>query len=108
MPAPSRTRSRPGPRTRDALAALGVVASLATAAWLYVTRPGSLVALLPSTDVVEVHADFHTFWYSAVALTQGSDLYDTPAKLTNLNPPVLSVLLAPFAAVGPLTGYRVF
>jgi hypothetical protein len=35
----------------------------------------------------ELHVDFDTFWNSAVALTQGADIYDTPAKLTNLNHP---------------------
>jgi arabinofuranan 3-O-arabinosyltransferase len=38
----------------------------------------------------------------------GQDIYDTPAKLTNLNPPLLSILLAPFAALDPLSAYRVF
>ena len=47
----------------------------------------------------ELHVDFDTFWHSAVALTQGADIYDDAgAKLTNLNPPLLTVLLAPFAA----------
>ena len=56
----------------------------------------------------EVHVDFDTFWHSAVALTQGGDIYTTPAKLTNLNPPLLTVLLTPFAALDAFTAYRVW
>ena len=54
-----------------------------------------------------VHVDFDTFWHSAVALTQGGDIYETPAKLTNLNPPLLTVLLTPLAWLDALTAYRV-
>ena len=38
----------------------------------------------------------------------GGDIYETPAKLTNLNPPLLTVLLAPTALLDALTGYRIF
>ena len=38
----------------------------------------------------------------------GGDIYDTPAKLTNLNPPLLTVLLTPFAVLDALTAYRIF
>ncbi|MGH8917009.1 MAG: glycosyltransferase family 87 protein, partial [Actinomycetes bacterium] len=48
------------------------------------------------------------FWNSAVALTNGTDIYNTPAKLHNLNPPLLSVLLTPFAAIDVVTAYRIF
>ena len=40
--------------------------------------------------------------------TQGGDIYDTPAKLRNLNPPLLAVLLAPFALLDALPAYRLF
>lgn len=93
---------------RRAVAALLVLASLLTAAVLYVRSPGGLVALLPSPDMRELHVDFDTFRLSAVALLEGGDIYDTPAKLTNLNPPLLSVLLTPFAALDALVAYRIF
>jgi alpha-1,2-mannosyltransferase len=93
---------------RWAVPALLVVASLVTAVVLHVRHPDALVTLLPSADMRELHVDFDTFWQSAVALTQGADIYDTPAKLTNLNPPLLTVLLTPFAALDALTAYRIF
>ena len=68
----------------------------------------ALVTLLPLPDMRELHADFDTFRLSAVALVSGGDIYDTPAKLTNLNPPLLTVLLAPTALLDALTGYRIF
>lgn len=100
------TRSLPAATT--ALAALVVLASVAAAVVLHVRYPDALVTLLPLTDMRDLHVDFDTFWHSAVALTQGVDIYDTPAKLTNLNPPILTVLLVPFAALDALTAYRVF
>ncbi len=89
-------------------AAAGVLAALATTVALHVRYPDALVTLLPGTDMRDLHVDFDTFWHSAVALTQGADIYETPAKLTNLNPPLLTVLLVPFAALDALTAYRVF
>ena len=56
----------------------------------------------------ELHPDFDTFRASAVALVQGGDIYDTPAKLRNLNPPLLAVLLTPFALLDALPAYRLF
>ena len=93
---------------RWAVAWLLVLASVVTAVVLHVRHPDALVTLLPSTDMRELHVDFDTFWHSAVALTQGADIYDTPAKLTNLNPPLLTVLLTPFAGLDALTAYRIF
>lgn len=88
-------------------AGLAVLAAVVVAVLLAVRHP-VLVLLLASTDMRELHVDFDTFWHSAVALTVGADLYDTPAKLTNLNPPLLSVLLSPFAALPALPAYRIF
>ena len=90
------------------VAGLLVLASVVAAVVLHVRHPDALVTLLPSTDMRELHVDFDTFWHSAVALTQGADIYDTPAKLRNLNPPLLTVLLVPFAWLDALTAYRVF
>jgi arabinofuranan 3-O-arabinosyltransferase len=85
-----------------------VLASLLTAVVLHVRHPDALVTMLPAPDMRDLHVDFDTFWHSAVALTAGQDIYDTPAKLTNLNPPLLTVLLVPFAWLDALTAYRVF
>jgi alpha-1,2-mannosyltransferase len=93
---------------RWGIAGVLVVASIVTAVVLYVQHPDALVTLLPSTDMRELHVDFDTFWHSAVALTQGADIYHTPAKLTNLNPPLLTVLLTPLTLFDSLTAYRVF
>lgn len=89
-------------------AGLVVLASVVTAVTLHVRHPDALVTLLPSTDMHELHVDFDTFWFSANALVNGADIYDTPAKLVNLNPPLLTVLLVPFAWLDPLTAYRIF
>ena len=72
-------------------------AARASPAWpcavaLHLAFPPPLVALLPSPDMHELHPDSDTFRASAVALTHGGDIYDTPAKLRNLNPPVLAAL----------------
>ena len=81
---------------------------LATTVALHVAYPNALVTLLPSPDMRELHVDFDTFRASAVALIDGGDIYHTPAKLRNLNPPLLAVLLAPTALLDALTAYRVF
>ena len=78
------------------VAGVVAVASVVAMLWLDVLYP-PLPVMIPTTDMYEVHVDFDTFWHSAVALWQGNDIYTTPAKLTNLNPPLLTVLLAPFA-----------
>jgi hypothetical protein len=84
-----------------------VVASVVAMVWLDVLYP-PLPVMIPTSDMYEVHVDFDTFWQSAVALIHGGDIYVTPAKLTNLNPPLLTVLLAPFAWLDPLTAYRIW
>jgi alpha-1,2-mannosyltransferase len=98
---------RPGV-ARWGIAGLLVMASIVTAVVLYVRHPDALVTLLPSPDMRELHVDFDTFWHSAVALTHGADIYNTDAKLTNLNPPVLTLLLTPLAGFTSLTAYRIF
>jgi alpha-1,2-mannosyltransferase len=89
------------------VAGVVAVASVVAAVWLDVLYP-PLPVMIPTTDMYEVHVDFDTFWHSAVALWQGGDIYTTPAKLTNLNPPLLTVLLAPFAWLDALAAYRVW
>lgn len=83
------------------------LAGLLTAGWLYVRYGSSNLARLASDDM-GVHIDFDTFHRSAVALVNGADLYRTDAELLNLNPPVVSVLLAPFAVLDPLPAYHLF
>lgn len=99
--------SRPRPVAAWAVAGVVVVASVVTMVWLDVLYP-ALPVMIPTTDMYEVHVDFDTFWQSAVALVHGGDIYATPAKLTNLNPPLLTVLLVPFAWLDPLTAYRIW
>jgi glycosyl transferase family 87 len=109
-PAAPETARGAGPvRPAGAAAAwLLVAAALVTAVVLTVRHPDALVTLLPSPDMRELHVDFDTFRLSAVALLDGADIYATPAKLPNLNPPLLTVLLVPFAWVDALTAYRIF
>lgn len=61
-----------------------------------------------STDSMDIHADFDTFWRSADAMWDGRDIYEAGARLVNLNPPFWTVVLAPFGLMEPLTAYRVF
>jgi arabinofuranan 3-O-arabinosyltransferase len=93
---------------RRVVSGLLVLASLVTTVVLHVRHPDALVTMLPASDMRDLHVDFDTFWHSTVALLAGEDIYDTPAKLTNLNPPLLTVLLVPFAWLDALTAYRVF
>ncbi|WP_141566567.1 glycosyltransferase family 87 protein [Pseudonocardia sp. N23] len=90
------------------VAAVLVAVALGTAVTLTVRYQPVLLGMVPSPDMRELHPDFDTFWHSAVAMLHGDDIYRTPAKLTNLNPPVLSVLLAPFALLGALPAYRLW
>jgi hypothetical protein len=92
---------------RTSLPLLVTAVALVTAAGLYVRFGSSNLARLASDDML-VHVDFETFHRSAVALVQGSDLYRTGAALPNLNPPLVSVLLAPLAWLPPLPAYHVF
>ncbi|MFD4352483.1 glycosyltransferase family 87 protein [Nocardia sp. NPDC058518] len=89
------------------VAGLLVLASIVQTV-LRVLNPYPVVAPLLSSDTYGVHVDFDTFWNSAVALTHGIDIYETPAKLSNLNPPLVSMLLTPFAALDVVTAYRAF
>lgn len=96
-----------GPLRRPGVTVL-VLVCLAVAAALHATHRDALVTLLPSPDMHELHVDFDTFRLSAVQLLAGGDIYDTPAKLHNLNPPLLTVLLAPTALLDAVPAYRAF
>lgn len=91
-----------------AVARVVTVAALLTAVGLFAFGNPPLLALLPSPVVPITHVDFDTFWRSAVALVQGTGIYDTDAKLHNLNPPVLSLLLAPLGMLDAVLAYRIF
>ncbi len=60
------------------------------------------------TDVMDIHADFDSFQRSAVAMLNGTDIYDAGARLVNLNPPIWTVVMAPFTLLEPLNSYRLF
>jgi alpha-1,2-mannosyltransferase len=94
-------------RRARAAAVLTVVASVVIAVWLDMRHRHTRLADLPSADMAGSHPDFETFWRSAVALTEGVDIYDTPSRLINLNPPLVSALLAPLTGVPMVTAYRV-
>lgn len=76
-------------------------------AYLNVRFGEATLARIATSDM-DVHGDFDTFWRSVDALWDGDNLYETGARLPNLNPPVWSVLLAPFGLVGMLEAYRLF
>src|SRR3712207_982124 len=78
-------RSR-GADIRDAALISVAFCVLVLALWLDVRFVGGILERI-STDAMYIHADFDTFWRSAVALLEGRDVYDTGARLENLNPP---------------------
>ena len=61
-----------------------------------------------STEVMDIHADFDSFRQSARAMWRGEDIYDSGARLVNLNPPIWTVLMAPFGLIEELNAYRLF
>ena len=81
--------------------------TLVLALWLDVRFMGVALERI-STDSMAIHADFDTFWRSAAALWEGRDVYDTGARLTNLNPPFWILLVSPLGLLEPLAAYRVF
>ena len=83
------------------------VAALTLSFWLHLRFGDGLLERI-SSDSMDVHADFDTFWRSAEAVWTGGSVYATEARLINLNPPFWSVLLSPLALMEPLTAYRAF
>jgi alpha-1,2-mannosyltransferase len=80
---------------------------LLLALWINVRFGDDTLARI-STDSMDIHADFDTFWRSAEALWEGRDVYATGARLENLNPPFWTVLISPLGLLEPLTAYRTF
>ena len=99
-------RSR-GADIRDAALISVAVCVLVLALWLDVRFVGGILERI-STDAMYIHADFDTFWRSAVALLEGRDVYDTGARLENLNPPFWILLISPLGLLEPLLAYRIF
>ncbi|MBA3424957.1 MAG: DUF2029 domain-containing protein [Rubrobacter sp.] len=83
------------------------VAALALSFWLHLRFGDGLLERI-SSDSMDIHADFDTFWQSAETVWTGGSVYDTGARLLNLNPPFWAVLLSPLALLEPLEAYRVF
>lgn len=61
-----------------------------------------------STQDMAIHADFDTFHRSAQALLADEDIYETGARLKNLNPPFFTVLMSPFGLMEPGAAYSLF
>ena len=61
-----------------------------------------------STQDMAIHADFDTFHRSAQALLNDRHIYETGARLTNLNPPFFTILMSPFGLMEPTTAYSLF
>jgi alpha-1,2-mannosyltransferase len=80
---------------------------LVLALWLDVRFVSGILKRI-STDAMYIHVDFQTFWHSAVALLEGRDVYDTAARLENLNPPFWILLISPLGLLEPLLAYRIF
>jgi alpha-1,2-mannosyltransferase len=108
-------RSRPkggvltsrGAEVRDAIVVTAAVWMLALALWLDMRFMGVILGRI-STEAMNVHGDFDTFWRSARAFWQGREVYATGADLENLNPPFWVLLISPFGLLEPLVAYRFF
>lgn len=89
------------------VALLLAAVALTTAGSLYVLHGSFVLNRIASGDEM-MHTDFETFWRSAVAFLAGGDIYHTDADLPNLNPPVLTLLMAPLGMLGFWAAYRLF
>ena len=96
-----------GAEVRDAIVVTAAVWVLALALWLDVRFMGGILGRI-STEAMNVHGDFDTFWRSARAFWEGGEVYGTGADLENLNPPLWVLLISPFALLEPLVAYRFF
>ena len=96
-----------GPRVWDAVFITVGFWVLALSLWMDVRVGGGTLERI-STQSMDIHADFDSFWRSARALLSGEDVYDTGARLVNLNPPIWTVLISPLGLLEVLTAYRVF
>src|SRR5215216_5666989 len=92
---------------RDALLITVAFWVLVLALWLDVRSIAGILERI-STTSMNIHGDFDTFWRSSAAFWEGRDVYDTGARLQNLNPPLWILLISPFGLLEPLVAYRVF
>lgn len=92
---------------RRAVAVLLVGLAVAVQTWIF-ARYGSFNLDRIGSEDPAYHSDFETFWRSADALARGADIYRTGAGLPNLNPPLLTVVMAPFGLLEILPSYRLF
>ncbi len=60
------------------------------------------------SDSMREHIDFETLWYSAKALWEGTNIYDTGDAFVSANAPLLSLLISPLTLLEPLPAYRLF
>jgi alpha-1,2-mannosyltransferase/arabinofuranan 3-O-arabinosyltransferase len=104
LPAPYLRRARTLGR---GLVLLLAATALATAVAFYLEAGSFVLARLVSREW-KAHTDFETFWQSARALLNGQDIYATRAHLPNLNPPVMTLVLAPLGWLGFWPAYRAF
>ena len=99
--------SRGGARVRDAVLYTVAFWVFAGALWMDVWFLGGVLDRI-STESMNVHVDFDSFWRSARALLGGGDIYDAGARLVNLNPPVWTVLISPLGLMEAIDAYRLF
>src|ERR671917_918578 len=102
-----RSAVRGGARARDAVLYTAAFWVFAAAVWMDVWYLGGALGRI-STESMQVHVDFDSFWRSARALLEGGDIYDTGARLVNLNPPVWTVLISPLGLMEAIDAYRLF
>jgi alpha-1,2-mannosyltransferase len=100
-------RKSRGADVRDAIFISVAFWVLVLALWLDVRFMGGILERI-STTSMNIHGDFDTFWRSARAFWEGRDVYDTGARLENLNPPLWILLISPFGLLEPLVAYQVF
>ena len=98
---------RGGARARDAVLYTAAFWVFAAAVWMDVWYLGGALGRI-STESMQVHVDFDSFWRSARALLEGGDIYDTGVRLVNLNPPVWTVLISPLGLMEAIDAYRLF
>jgi hypothetical protein len=89
------------------LAVLATALAVGVTIWMFIRYPGVLVSGVANPDP-KGHVDFETFWRSTAALLHGGDVYHTGSILPNLNPPFLSLLLAPFGLLPVMPSYWLF
>jgi len=92
----------------DAFLVGSALAILVLSSWLY-ARFGFTPLAGISNDSIESHMDFNVFLHSARAIWEGGNIFtETGGPSISTNPPLWTVLIAPFALLEPITAYRLF